>query len=64
MRICKLDKRVTMVMVKKSKNEKKNGKKNKTASIAEEIKEVREKFEEEQKTTVTPSNHPNPAPPK
>ena len=37
--------------------------KNQTASIDEVIKEVREKVEEEQKTTATLLNHPNSAPP-
>ena len=41
----------------------KKEKKNKTASIDEVIKEVREKVEEEQKTTATLLNHPNSAPP-
>ena len=54
MRTCKLDKRVTIAMVKKVKE-----KKNKIASIDEAIKEVREKVEEEQKTTATLLNHPN-----
>ena len=49
-------------MVKKVKKKKKE-KKNKTTSIDKVIKAVREKVEEEQKTTATLLNHPNSAPP-